>query len=276
MLTLLRHLGERQIEGSKGEKRKKNKKEGKDQGNMGEGEGKSRSEGACVKVAVREGASLIPRASYQTVSRLQQLLSAQNTQALPFQLKGSLTKSEEEKKIPCRRRAGLPPAQGALRRALHRPEPRRAPAPGALAAGGAKRLLRSEVAAGCERFPVRRWGLWVVLGCSRRAQLSLRAQVMGLWARGIGVGGKGPQGGWRWPRGGAASPAGSIWLQGPTELLPGPTVDGQTDTLASLRSPGDAHALAKQRGCEPQSSAPSPCLGTPMPAALAAFYPPRG
>lgn len=65
---------------------------------MGEGEGRSPSEGACVKVAAREGASLIPRASYQTVSRLQQLLSAQNTQALPFQLKGSLTKSGEEKK----------------------------------------------------------------------------------------------------------------------------------------------------------------------------------
>lgn len=86
MLTLLLHLGERQIEGNK-----EGEKEGKDQGNMGEGEGRSRSEGACVKVAVREGASLIPRASYQTVSRLQQLLSAQNTQALPFQLKGSLT-----------------------------------------------------------------------------------------------------------------------------------------------------------------------------------------
>jgi len=56
-----------------------------------------------VKVAVREGASLIPRASYQTVSRLQQLLSAQNTQALPFQLKGSLTKSKEEKKYPAGR-----------------------------------------------------------------------------------------------------------------------------------------------------------------------------
>lgn len=85
--------------GEQGEKkRKENEKEGKDQGNMGEREGRSWSEGACVKVAVREGASLIPRASYQTVSRLQQLLSAQNTQALPFQLKGSLTKSEEEKK----------------------------------------------------------------------------------------------------------------------------------------------------------------------------------
>lgn len=83
--------------GEQGEGEKK-KKEGKDQGNMGEGEGRSRIEGACVKVAVREGASLIPCASYQTVSRLQQLLSAQNTQALPFQLKGSLTKSEEGKK----------------------------------------------------------------------------------------------------------------------------------------------------------------------------------
>lgn len=57
MLTLLLHLCERQIEGSKG----REKKEGsKDQGNMGEGEGRSPSEGACVKVAVREGASLIP------------------------------------------------------------------------------------------------------------------------------------------------------------------------------------------------------------------------
>lgn len=96
MLTLLLHLGERQIEGNKGGKKRK----AKTKGNMGEGEGRSRSEGACVKVAVREGASLIPRASYQTVSRLQQLLSAQNTQALPFQLKGSLTKSEGEKKYP--------------------------------------------------------------------------------------------------------------------------------------------------------------------------------
>lgn len=52
-------------------------------------------------------------ASYQTVSRLQQLLSAQNTQALPLQLKGSLTKSGEgENALPGR--AELPPAQGAL------------------------------------------------------------------------------------------------------------------------------------------------------------------
>lgn len=58
-----------------------------------------------MKVTVREGASLIPCASYQTLSRLQQLLSAQNTQALPFQLKGSLTKRggkkrERKKKYP--------------------------------------------------------------------------------------------------------------------------------------------------------------------------------
>lgn len=96
MLTLLLQLCAMQIEGSNKKKLTK-KRKGKDQGNMGEGEGRSPSKGACVKVAAREGASLIPRASYQTVSRLQQLLSAQNTQALPFQLKGSLTKSEEEK-----------------------------------------------------------------------------------------------------------------------------------------------------------------------------------
>lgn len=198
--------------GEQGGKKKK-KKEGKDQGNMGEGEGKSRSEGACVKVAVREGASLIPRASYQTVSRLQQLLSAQNTQALPFQLKGSLTKSEEEKKkYPAGRELVSLQHKGLFGGPSIAPSSRRAPAPGALAAGGAKSLLRSEVAVGCERFPVRRWRLWLVLGCSRRAQLSLRAQVMGLWARGTGVGGKGPQGGRRCPHGGAASPAGSIWL----------------------------------------------------------------
>jgi len=104
MLTLLLHLCAMQIEGSnkkikkkKERKRELKKKKRKDRRNMGEGEGRSPSKGACVKVAAREGASLIPRASYQTVSRLQQLLSAQNTQALPFQLKGSLTKSEEEK-----------------------------------------------------------------------------------------------------------------------------------------------------------------------------------
>lgn len=117
---------------------------------MGEGEGRSRSEGACVKVAVREGASLIPRASYQTVSRLQQLLSAQNTQALPFQLKGSLTKSKEEKKkkYPAGRELVSLQHKGLFGGPSIAPSPRRAPAPGALAAGGAKSLLRSEVAAG--------------------------------------------------------------------------------------------------------------------------------
>lgn len=107
-----------------------------------------------MKVAVREGASLIPRASYQTVSRLQQLLSAQNTQALPFQLKGSLTKSEEEKKkIPCRQRAGLPPAQGALRRALHRPEPPASPSPRCPRSGGSKEFAAERGGCGVRAVP---------------------------------------------------------------------------------------------------------------------------
>lgn len=106
---------------------------------MGEGEGRSPSEGACVKVAAREGASLIPRASYQTVSRLQQLLSAQNTQALPFQLKGSLTKSREEKKKK------KYPASGELVSLQHKglfggpsvtPRSPQTPAPCALRGGG--------------------------------------------------------------------------------------------------------------------------------------------
>lgn len=179
---------------------------------MGEGEGRSRSEGACVKVAVREGASLIPCASYQTVSRLQQLLSAQNTQALPFQLKGSLTKSEEEKKkIPCQQRAGLPPAQGALRRALHRPEPPASPSPRCPCSGGSK------------EFAAERGGrrVRVVPSPAPGSLAGFGVQLLGsalpasprLWGKECGAGGKGPPwGGWRWPSRGAASPAGSIWL----------------------------------------------------------------
>lgn len=200
--------------GEQGEKkRKENEKEGKDQGNMGEREGRTRSEGACVKVAVREGASLIPRASYQTVSRLQQLLSAQNTQALPFQLKGSLTKSEEEKKkIPCQQRAGLPPAQGALRRVPHHPGSASPPALGVLTARGARSLQRKRVAAGCEWFPARPQGPWLILVCNHQAQLFLQAQAMGLGEGVKGWGERAPQGGWRWPGRGAVSPAGSIRL----------------------------------------------------------------
>lgn len=145
MLTLLLHLGERQIEGNKG-----GKKEGKDQGNMGEGEGRSRSERACVKVAVREGASLIPRASYQTVSRLQQLLSAQNTQALPFQLKGSLTKSKGEKKYPAGGQLGSLQHKGlfggsSIARAPASPSPR---CPHSSGCGGGH---------GCKQFLTRPW-----------------------------------------------------------------------------------------------------------------------
>lgn len=209
-----RREADRGEQGEGKKKKKENEKEGKDQGNMGEGEGRSPSEGACVKVAVREGASLIPCASYQTVSRLQQLLSAQNTQALPFQLKGSLTKSEEEKKekIPCRQRAALPPAQGALRWVLHHPGSPSPPAPGVLAAGGAKSLQPREVAAGCESFPARPWGPWLILGCNHQAQLSLQAQVMGLGEGVKGWGQKAPQRGWGWPGRGAVAPVGSIRL----------------------------------------------------------------
>lgn len=155
----------------------------------------------CESRSERRGLFDSP-ASYQTVSRLQQLLSAQNTQALPFQLKGSLTKSEKEKNLPCQHRAGLPPAQGALRRVLHHPKP---PVPGALTVGGAKSLLGAR----WPRCVSSSWPNPGVLGWFWGAPTELSSPCKPrLWGAGLGD----PRGGWRWPSRGAASPAGSIQL----------------------------------------------------------------
>lgn len=209
MLTLLLHLGERQIEGNKG-----GKKEGKDQGNMGEGEGRSRSEGACVKVAVREGASLIPRASYQTVSRLQQLLSAQNTQALPFQLKGSLTKSEGEKKYPAGGELGSLQHKGlfggsSIARAPREPQPQVPPQ---------QWLWRRPWV---QAVPDPALGLWLALGCSRWVQLSLPAQFMGLRAQRAGPRGKGALGRSGCPSGRAVPQQAAFGRECPWSCSPG-------------------------------------------------------
>lgn len=127
---------------------------------------------------------MIPRASYQTVSRLQQLLSAQNTQALPFQLKGSLTKSGEgkKKKIPCQRRAGLPAAQGALRRALRHPSPPADPGPVRPAWRGGD---------GCQPQPADPWGWQRVLLQPRGPSLLLGCfgGCQGSGVQGLGLGG---------------------------------------------------------------------------------------
>lgn len=217
---------------------------------MGEGEGRSRSEGACVKVAVREGASLIPRASYQTVSRLQQLLSAQNTQALPFQLKGSLTKSKEEKKIPCRQRAGLPPAQGALRRVLHHPEPLASPSPRYPRSGRSKEFSAERGVCGVRAVPSPAPGSLAGFGVQPSGSALPARAGDGALVEGCRAGGKALCGGWRWPIRAVSCPVGSIAVSAHGAALLAD--DGWPDRHLTLtQSLRDVQASSKQWEHEP-------------------------
>lgn len=171
---------------------------------------------------------MIPRASYQTVSRLQQLLSAQNTQALPFQLKGSLTKSGEEKKIPCQRRAGLPAAQGALRRALRHPSPPADPGPVRPAWRGGD---------GCQPQPADPWGWQRVLLQPRGPSLLFGCFLgcRGSGAQGLGLGRSVPQVPRGHPR--RAAPAGQAlqlcWFKEAMGILPG-KIPGKYPSISPL------------------------------------------
>lgn len=233
--------------GEQGEKkRKENEKEGKDQGNMGEREGRSWSEGACVKVAVREGASLIPRASYQTVSRLQQLLSAQNTQALPFQLKGSLTKSEEEKKNTLPAESWSPSSTRGSSAGPPSPRVPITPSPGCPHSTGSKEFAEEKGGCRVRVVPSPAPGSLADFGVQPPGSALPASPGDGARRRGEGLGGKGPPGRLEVAGQRSSFPSRQHSAVSAHELLPQPMVDGQTDSSASPRSQGDAHTSSGQ------------------------------
>lgn len=199
---------------------------------------------------------MIPRASYQTVSRLQQLLSAQNTQALPFQLKGSLTKSEGEKKYPAGGELGSLQHKGlfggsSIARAPRKPQPQVPPQ---------QRLWRRPRG---QAIPDPALGLWLVLGCSCWVQLSLPAQVMGLRAQRAGPGE-------RAARGGRGVP---VEGQFPSRQHSAVSARGAAPQANSRRSDGHLGLTPESRGCTHLLQAGGMRileLGTPMYAAPAA------